>query len=106
YVKDVVSAYRALADRMPAPTPGEPAPAFNFSDDAPRTVLEVVEAVARHVGVSMEPDIRDEAPHEIHAQHLSSARARTTLGWSPTYSFDTGLVETVTWYRTYLADAR
>ena len=35
---------------------------------------------------------------------LDTSRARSVLGWSPGYTLEQGLAETVDWYRRYLAD--
>jgi CDP-glucose 4,6-dehydratase len=71
--------------------------------DAPKSVLEMVQAI---IAVSDHPDLEpvvlDDAPHEIQAQYLDSNKARRMLGWSPRYSLEEGLRETVEWYREFL----
>ena len=37
------------------------------------------------------------------AVSYSSEKARTRLGWSPAYTFEDGLRETVAWYRQWLS---
>lgn len=104
YVKEVAEAYLALADQVDRPeVRGE---AFNFSAERPLSVLEVVEAIGGAVGVKPDPDIRGEAVAEIPRQFLSSARARTVLGWQARYSLTEGLAETVGWYRGFLGAGR
>jgi CDP-glucose 4,6-dehydratase len=96
YVKDVVQAYLMLADTACDAT----APAFNFSCEQPMSVLDVVHAVARAIGErGLEPDVRNQATHEIRAQHLSAGKARERLKWAPKYSLEAALPETVAWYR-------
>jgi CDP-glucose 4,6-dehydratase len=88
---------------------GDPAlrgEAFNFSSEEPLTVLEVVGALQRASGRDLEPEIRASATHEIPAQHLSATKARKLLGWSPQWSTEDALAETVDWYRDYLAGVR
>ena len=51
------------------------------------------------MGSDLEPDVRNEASHEIPAQFLDAAKARGTLGWAPLYSLDEGLERTIAWYR-------
>lgn len=98
YVKDIVSAYMTLAEAMQggAHTGGT----FNFGMDAPRTALEMVEAIIR---LSDHPDltpaILNEAKNEIQDQYLSSDRAHSLLGWKPQYTLEDGLRETIAWYR-------
>lgn len=103
YVRDAVSAYLLLAEQLDRPEiRGQ---AFNFGTDAPRSVLEIVETIITVVGQpGLEPLILGEAAGEIKAQYLGSEKARRLLGWTPTYSLEEGLQETVAWYRAFLAD--
>lgn len=101
YVKDVASAYLAMAQAaLKTEHRGE---GFNFSPEKALSVLDVVAAVQRAVGrEDLQPVIRNEAVGEIHSQYLDASKANRELGWSPKYSLDQGLVETVKWYREYL----
>jgi CDP-glucose 4,6-dehydratase len=104
YVKDVVRACIAVADRLDDPrVQGE---AFNFSPQKPLTVLEVVAAIAKAMKAgSLKPIIRNEATGEIRDQYLSAAKARRLLGWRAGYTLEKGLGETVDWYRRFLGGA-
>lgn len=103
YVVDGALAYLQLAEAM-AQRPGElEGEAFNFSTEQPVSVLEFVALVQEATGTQLEPDVRDDAPHEIAEQFLSAAKARKVLGWRPRYSMAGTLAETVQWYRDYLA---
>ena len=51
YVRDTVAAYLDLADGLGRD--GVAGEAFNFSDESPLTVLEIVEAIARVVGATL-----------------------------------------------------
>jgi CDP-glucose 4,6-dehydratase len=53
------------------------------------------------MGSDLEPDIRNEATHEIREQRLSAAKARSRLGWTPLFSLDEGLARTIQWYRRF-----
>lgn len=101
YVEDGAAAYMLLAERLNADRTlaGE---AFNFSNEEPLTVAELVERVRTVMDSSLEPEIRNEARHEILAQSLSAEKARRTLGWRPLFTLDEGLRRTVEWYRSYL----
>lgn len=102
HVDDVVAAYRALAIAMNRGSirAGE---AFNFSDESPRSVLDIYTAVCAAVGhPDAAPDILGHAPGEIHDQWLSSAKARSALGWKAEVDLDDGLARTVAWYRAIL----
>jgi CDP-glucose 4,6-dehydratase len=101
FVRDAAAAYLLLAERLE--DDGVSGRAFNFSDESPRTVLELVEAIGRRLGRgSLAPVVQDAAVGEIHDQALSAARARSVLGWAPRYDLDAGLDETIAWYREYL----
>ncbi len=103
YVKDVVRAYLCLAERLPeGQIQGE---AFNFSNETPLSVLEVVAVIQRLMGCShMEPQILNRACGEIKHQYLSAQKARHFLGWKPIYGLEQGLEETIQWYRRFFAE--
>jgi CDP-glucose 4,6-dehydratase len=101
YVRDAAAAYVQLADGFENGTVA--GQAFNFSDESPLTVTQLVEAIARNAGrEGIEPIVLDQAVGEIRAQVLSAGRARSVLGWRPTHTLDAGLMETIDWYRTHL----
>jgi CDP-glucose 4,6-dehydratase len=104
YVEDGAAAYMLLAERLAADRSiaGE---AFNFSNEAPLTVSGLVERILGLMQVDVEPDVRGEAPHEIHDQRLSAAKARSRLGWQPLFTLDAGLERTIAWYRRFLQAA-
>ena len=102
YVKDCARAYLRLGERLEdATVRGE---AFNFSNESPLTVLELVGIIQKLMDVGhLEPDVRDVAEGEIHSQYLSAVKAREQLGWTPEFDLESGLRETIAWYRTFLA---
>jgi CDP-glucose 4,6-dehydratase len=101
YVRDAVAAYLALAERMPAE--GFAGEAFNFGNEQPLSVLEVVEAVLRSTGrEDLRATILAQATHEIPRQYLDCSKARSRLAWAPEHTFDAALAETIAWYRAYL----
>ena len=102
FIRDVVDGYLTLAAAMDrAEVPGR---AYNFSIEMPLSVLEITERI---LALMDRPDLRpvilNTARAEIPAQHLSAARARRELDWSPRYGLGQGLTETIAWYRHYLA---
>ena len=101
YVEDGAAAYTQLAESLAA-EPRLCGRAFNFSNETPVTVVDLVRRVLAIVGSDLEPQILNEATHEIREQRLSTARARDELGWSPRFSLDEGLRRTVDWYRDFL----
>lgn len=105
YVEDGAAAYMLLAECLAqrADLHGE---AFNFSNELQITVLDLVRRVLALLGSDLEPEVRNEASHEIRHQYLSAAKARSVLGWSPLFSLDSGLQRTAAWYGEFLADAK
>lgn len=101
YVKDASRAYLRLGERLGDPqVVGE---AFNFSNESPMSVLDLVAVIQKLMDAShLEPDVRDVAEGEIHSQYLSAARAREQLGWAPEFDLEAGLRETIAWYREFL----
>ncbi|MHB1487384.1 MAG: GDP-mannose 4,6-dehydratase [Acidimicrobiales bacterium] len=104
FVTDGVLAYMQLAEAM-ASNPDLAGEAFNFSNERPMNVLELVKAIQVAAGTDLEPDIRATAANEIDHQFLSAAKARKMLGWGPRYSLEEGLAITVAWFRQSLASA-
>jgi len=103
YVEDVVSAYLALAEA--AERPGVRGQAFNFAPQRAVTVRAIVDAIAEVMGVTADPVVLDTAVNEIGAQVLDASKAARLLQWSPAWTLERGLRETVSWYRGYLGVA-
>jgi CDP-glucose 4,6-dehydratase len=101
YVQDAVSAYLKMAQQTEHPdVRGE---IFNFGPDQPRTVLQVIQAVAEGLGRSdIQPSVQNTAKAEIQNQYLDASKAKRVLGWEQVYSFEQGLQETIGWYKQYL----
>jgi CDP-glucose 4,6-dehydratase len=100
YVEDVAAAYMLLAERL-ASDRSLAGQAFNFSNEQPMTVMELVRRVAVLMGVDVAADVRDSASNEIGAQFLSASKARALLDWSPMFGLDGGLELTIAWYRRF-----
>lgn len=101
YVKDGALAYMHLAEKMDdSRIHGE---AFNFSNELQISVLELTNRILGLMNrADLKPKVLNEARNEIRHQYLSARKAREMLGWSPTYTLDEGLHETIEWYRTNL----
>jgi CDP-glucose 4,6-dehydratase len=105
YVEDVVEAYLDLAANLHRPeVAGQ---AFNFSPEAPCSVLDLVAALQQVMGVTdLPPIIQNTVRAEIHSQWLSAAKAKDVLGWVPRFPLAEGLRRSVIWYRKYLDTGR
>ena len=102
YVEDGAAAYTLLAERLAADRElaGQ---AFNFSNETPISVIDLVRRILATMGSPIEPEIRNEVSHEIREQYLSAEKARRAFGWRPLFDLDAALVKTVAWYRELLA---
>jgi CDP-glucose 4,6-dehydratase len=98
YVEDGAATYTLLVERL-AQDPKLQGESFNFSNETPTTVLELVGKILKTMGSDLEPEIRNEAVNEIREQYLSAAKARRVLQWKPVFSLDQGLSRTIDWYR-------
>lgn len=102
YVRDAVESYITLAEAIPAD--GITGEAFNFGNEEPLSVLEIVDRILAYMGAeSLTPQVMGEASHEIRAQYLNCDKAKDRLDWAPNWSFEDALAETVTWYEQWLA---
>lgn len=101
YVEDGAAAYMLLAEKLAA-DPTLRGHAFNFSNELQVTVLQLVGALTAAMGVTIAPDVRNEARNEIQHQYLTAAKARRMLGWEPLFTLEQGLAKTVDWYREFL----
>ncbi len=100
YVLDIVEGYLRLAECLEdSALHGQ---AFNFGMDAPKTVLEITQAI---IAISDYPGIKpvvlNQASHEIARQYLASEKAHRLLGWRAQYSLEDGLRQTLAWYREF-----
>lgn len=103
YVKDAVRAYLRLGEYLERDEVG--GSPFNFSLESPKTVLEMVSAIRKLMDCTqVEPEIRNCATGEVRSHILSAAKAREILGWKPDFDLDSGLRETINWYRAFFAE--
>jgi CDP-glucose 4,6-dehydratase len=99
YIEDGAEAYMSLAEKMFKKIHGE---AFNFSNEEPMTVLEIVNTILKAMNSDLKPVILNETSNEIEKQYLSAQKAREILGWNPRYSMEEGLEKTIKWYQEFL----
>ncbi len=103
FVQDAVTAYFRLAEELDDPTlQGQ---VFNFGTDVPQSVLTIVQAIiasSDHPGIK--PLVLGQASNEIHAQYMSSVKAKRLLGWTPVYTLEQALTETWVWYNAFLGE--
>jgi CDP-glucose 4,6-dehydratase len=102
YIEDAAAAYILLAEKLAQNTDlyGQ---AFNFSNETPVSVIELVKQILQLMESDLKPIIRNEATHEIRQQYLSAAKARQMLGWQPMFTLNEGLKRTISWYKEFFA---
>ena len=101
FVHDAVGAYLTLAERVG--DLGLAGQAFNFGNEQPFTVLDVVQKILRVMQKQdLTPTILNEASEEIPDQYLDCSKARRILGWAPRFTFESGLRETIPWYEAHV----
>jgi CDP-glucose 4,6-dehydratase len=100
YVEDGAAAYMLLAEQL-AVRPELKGEAFNFSNEIQLTVSEIVEKILALMNSNLKPDIRNEVSNEILHQYLSAEKARALLDWSPLFNIETGLLQTINWYKNF-----
>jgi CDP-glucose 4,6-dehydratase len=100
YVEDASAAVINLAEQMERPeVHGN---AFNFGNEKPLTVLELVNQILVQMGhKDLLPVVLNEASHEIREQYLDCAKARRLLNWKPEFALKDGLAKTIEWYRAF-----
>lgn len=100
YIQDAVSAYCTLAEKLEEKILyGE---AFNFSGGKPLSVMDMTNAILTLMGKKGHPvEILNQSSGEIKDQYLSIEKAQKTLQWTPHYSLEEGLRETIDWYHSF-----
>lgn len=99
YVDDVVSGYITLAQNLSKlKLAGE---AFNFSNERPVSVLDLVKNIYLLSGKKPNYRILNKVKYEIRNQYLSARKARAILKWEPRYSLEEGLLRTIRWFREF-----
>jgi CDP-glucose 4,6-dehydratase len=102
YIKDGALAYMLLAEKMLESEGELDGEAFNFSNELQINVMDLVNQiliVMKHP--HLEPLVLNKANNEIKHQYLSAKKARTLLNWTPKYSLNEALVETIEWYEQF-----
>lgn len=100
YVEDGAAAYMRLAESL-AGCSDLRGHAFNFSNEAQTTVLDLVARLTRLMDATAEPIVLNQASNEIRHQYLDASKARKALDWKPLFSLDEGLTATISWYREF-----
>lgn len=75
---------------------------YNLGGHSERTNLEVVKTILKELGKpeSLIEFVTDRPGHDLRYA-TDSTKIEQELNWRPTYSFESGIKETVTWYKTH-----
>ncbi len=98
YISDLVDAIWRLM-QAPVTVP------VNIGNPQEMTLLALAEKIRRLSGSSSEIVFEPLPEDDPKVRQPDIARARTLLGWEPRVDVDEGLVRTIGWFRTRLADA-
>ncbi len=99
YVDDAADAVVRAAE---VPVGADP---INLGADREVTIRETVETIAELVGFEGELRWDSSKPDGQPRRAVDGRRATRLLGWTPSMPFDTGLRETIEWYRENRAEA-
>ena len=104
HVDDIVSAYLLLGENTDHP--GIWGQGFNFSDEAPLTVMQIYNAICVAADrAEIKPIILNASSSEIKDQYLDSTKAHNTLGWKASVTLNEGLKKSFEWYREFFTDS-
>jgi len=102
HARDLARAIQLVAERAPLGA------IYNCGPAQPITIREVVERVARALGMPFEDlvTLAPARPGEDACYWLDSSRLERDVGWKPTVGWDEGLAEMVAWGRRYVDPLR
>jgi CDP-glucose 4,6-dehydratase len=90
-----------LAERLAA-DPSLRGQTFNFSNEAPIKVLDLVlKILSLMQREDLKPQIQNEVSNEILHQYLDATKAKKELGWQPRFSLEEGMGKTIHWYEEF-----
>ncbi len=100
HIRDVVSATLAV---MREASPPE---VFHIATERYVSIRELVEIICTTMGVAFEDvvDLADERPGKDAAYYLDSSKARQELEWSDRVSLEEGILETIEWVNSHIAE--
>ena len=81
-------------------TQGVPGEVYNIGGNNERANVEIVHKILDAFGLddSLIQHVKDRPGHD-RRYAIDNTKITTTLGWSPAYTFDRGMDETIAWYR-------
>lgn len=97
FVRDAVAAYLRLGERCHEPEiAGD---VYNLAAEAPRSVLDVVQTILRLMKKEhLRPQLCERSSPEVARRWMDCGKARAALAWTPRYTLEAGLADTIDWY--------
>jgi len=95
YVEDAVDAYLSLIEGINI-AKGK---AYNIGSGDVVSVVELVDLITQKFGMDIRPEYRTKDFPEIRDQYVDSAKIKAETGWRPVTDFETGLSETIEFYK-------
>lgn len=79
---------------------GKPGAVYNVGGHNERTNNEIVHLIVDHLGISKDhiKYVKDRLGHDKRYA-IDPSKIERELGWKPEYTFDTGIVKTIDWYK-------
>ena len=105
YVEDGAAAYMLIAEKL-ANNPNLKGEAFNISNQQPVKVIDLVNKILLAMNSPLLPEVKNEASLEIREQYLDASKINDMLNWNPQFNLDTGIQNTIQWYRTFFKDSK
>jgi CDP-glucose 4,6-dehydratase len=108
HVLEPLSGYMLLAEKLYEDGPSF-SEAWNFGpdEDSAKPVEHVISQLASLWGKGSQYRIeRGAHPHEANYLKLDFSKAKTKLGWTPQWNFETALRKTTEWYHCYKKEPR
>ncbi len=100
YVKDVVTAYTSLMNKLVKSK--NKLKIYNVSSKFNYSVIEVVNFILKEMKcVHLKPIIMNNSKQEINFQRLDYSKIKKELNWSPKTDIKRGISETINWYKKY-----
>lgn len=99
YIDDAINGYLILGEKMKELIGKNSNIIYNFGTGKHYTTKELVNIIISLMRSKINPIIKKGVrEHEIVGQYVSIKKAKNNLNWSPKYSLEKGLQETISWY--------
>ncbi|MCX6376660.1 MAG: SDR family oxidoreductase [Armatimonadetes bacterium] len=85
------------ANLLACTAPGIAGEVYNIACGERYSLLDLVGAINRILGTSVQPILEDERPGDVKHSHAEISKARERMGFEPTVSFTEGLERLVRW---------